>query len=42
MVRGEEMEGLSKKEKKTHGHGQQGGNVSGEGYIQGLNGYGKK
>ena len=34
-------EGLSKMEKGTHGHGQQGGDGWGEGGIRGPNGNGK-
>ena len=35
------MEGLSKKEKRTHGHGQQCGDCRWNRYIRGLNGNGK-
>ena len=32
---------FEQKEKRAHGHGQQGGDCSGEGSIRGLNGNGK-
>ena len=40
-VGGKGVEGLSKKEKRTHGHGQQGGDCWRRG-IRELNGNGKK
>ena len=38
---GEKVEGLSKKDKRTHGHGQQCGDYWGVGGIRGVNGNGK-
>ena len=35
--RGKGLEGLTKKEKKAHGHGLQGGDCWGEGGVRGLN-----
>ena len=42
MEGGEGVEGLSKKEKRTHGHGQQCGDCWENAGLRGLNGNGEK